>query len=241
MLKIENLNVNRDRVKILNDVNLEVKKGQIVVLMGKNGSGKSTLSNVLAGNPDFEIESGKIYFDGEEITEMSVDERAKKGLFLSFQHPLAIPGVSVSNFLRTAYNSVKEKISVLDFKRLIESRAEELHIDLKLLGRSLNEDFSGGEKKKIEMLQLSLLKPKLAILDETDSGLDLSALDIVAKAIKKENDEGMAVLIITHYNRFLEYIKPEKVYLIDEGKIVKEGDYDLALKLEKEGYGILNE
>ena len=240
MLKINKLSVEREGNLILNKLTLKVGNKEIVALMGKNGSGKSTLAYALMGHPDFKAH-GKAVFNGKNILKMKVNERAKSGIFLSFQHPVSIPGVSVSNFLKSAYSSVYGKIMLIEFKKLLEKKCKELHIDYKMLNRSLNEDFSGGEKKKIEILQLALLKPKLAILDETDSGLDLSALKIVAGAIKKENKKGMSILLITHYNRFLEYIKPDKVYLIDKGRIVMNGDYKLALRLEKEGYKILNE
>ncbi|MEM3126553.1 MAG: Fe-S cluster assembly ATPase SufC [Candidatus Woesearchaeota archaeon] len=244
MLEVKQLQASIEGQKILQEVSLNINKGEIVALMGPNGSGKSTLANVLMGNPDFAVDNGEIFYKGEKINDLSPDERAKKGIFLSFQYPAEISGVTVSNFLRTAYNNRFEKnISVLDFRKLLKEKMELLKMPSDFADRYLNEGFSGGEKKRAEILQLSILQPELAILDETDSGLDIDALKIVANGVnflKKENPN-MSVLLITHYQRILEYIKPDRVYIMVKGKIVQEGRADLVHKLEKEGYAWLHE
>jgi Fe-S cluster assembly ATP-binding protein len=238
MLEIKDLHAEIDGKEILKGLNLEVKRGEIHALMGPNGSGKSTLANVIMGNPKYKITSGKILFDGEDITEMSPDERAKKGLFLSFQYPSEVSGITISNFLRSALNSVREeKISVLDFKKLIEEKLKILNTDRNFAQRYLNEGFSGGEKKKSEILQLAILNPKIAILDETDSGLDIDALRAVANGVNNIMSEENAILIITHYKRILEYIRPDKLSIMIDGKIALEGDGELVDELEKRGYG----
>ena len=200
--------------------------------MGPNGSGKSTLANVIMGNPKYKVESGEIYYHDKNILGLKPNERAKLGLFLSFQYPAEIPGLTISNFLRSAYNSLNNtKIPLMDFKKLLEEKMSMLKIDKKFMNRYLNDGFSGGEKKRTEILQLAVLNPQLAILDETDSGLDISSLKIVANGITKQG-----ILLITHYNRILQYIKPDRVYLMANGKIIKEGNAELANEVEKHGY-----
>jgi len=236
-LIIKDLFVNIDGKEIVKGVNLEVKEGEIVALMGPNGSGKSTLANVIMGNPKYQVTSGKILYKDKNILDLKVDERAKLGLFLGFQYPTEVSGVSLTNFLRTAYNSLNEnKISLLDFRKLLEEKMALLKIDKSFMTRYLNEGFSGGEKKRAEILQLAILNPKFAILDETDSGLDISSLKIVANGINKLKNSENSILLITHYNRVLQYIKPDRVYLIIDGKIIKEGKAELAEEIEKYGY-----
>ena len=237
ILEIKNLHVNIKNQEILKGVNLKLELGKVYALMGPNGSGKSTLANTLMGHPNYKITQGEILFNGKDMSSLTPDERAKLGLFLSFQYPSEIPGLTILNFLKEAYNSVKkEQIGILDFKKKLETKAEELEMDKKFLLRSLNEGFSGGEKKKAEILQMVTLEPKLAILDETDSGLDIDAIRIVSKGVNSLKDENKTVFIITHYKRILEYIKPDKIFVMYNGKIISEGDPDLADKLEKEGY-----
>ncbi|MBS3153523.1 Fe-S cluster assembly ATPase SufC [Candidatus Woesearchaeota archaeon] len=237
-LEIKNLHVTVNGKEILRGVNLEVNKGEIIALMGPNGSGKSTLANVLMGNPDYEITQGKIIFKDKDITNMSPTERAKLGLFLSFQYPSEIPGVSVANFLRTALNSRRrDKISVLEFRDLLKEKMKLLNMKESFAGRYLNEGFSGGEKKKNEILQMAVLEPEISIIDENDSGLDVDALRIVSNGINLLKEKtGMGVLIITHYNRILKYIKPDKVVVLKEGAISNVGDHELATRIEEEGY-----
>jgi len=237
MIKIKNLNVEVNGKKILKEINLNLEKGKIYALMGKNGSGKSSLANVMMGNPKYKITSGKIFLNGKNITNLSTDKRAKKGLFLSYQNPVEIPGVTVSSFLRTAFNTInKKKISLLDFQRLLEEKAKELNINKNFLSRYLNEGFSGGEKKKTEILQMLVLNPSVIILDETDSGLDIDSLRIISKGIKKFINKDKTILVITHYRRILDYITPNKVLIMKEGEIVSEGNKKLIDKIEKKGY-----
>jgi len=238
ILKTKNLNVStKDNLDILHNINLNVNEGEVVVIMGPNGSGKSTLANILMGNPNYKIDSGEIIYNNEKINELSPDERARKGIFLSFQYPAEISGVTISNFLRTALSSIKgEKISIISFKKLLREKMQMLKIDEKFADRYLNEGFSGGEKKKTEILQMSVLEPKLCILDETDSGLDVDSLKIVGEGVNKLKDGKRSFLIITHYNRILDYIKPNRVYVMKKGKVVKEGSSKLAFELEKKGY-----
>ena len=237
MLEVKNLYVSYGGKLILKGLNMKFELGKIYALMGPNGSGKTTLSYVLMGHPKYKVEKGKILIDGEDILKLSSDERAKKGLFLSFQNPVEISGITISNFLRQAYNSLKDKkISLLDFRSLLEKKCRELSIDTKFLNRYLNEGFSGGEKKKAEILQMLVLNQKIVILDETDSGLDIDSLKVVAEGIKKFMSDEKTVLIITHYKRILEYIKPDKVLIISDGKIVMEGDSSLVAQLEEKGY-----
>ena len=238
ILKTKNLNVStKDNLDILHNINLNVNEGEVVVIMGPNGSGKSTLANILMGNPNYKIDSGEIIYNNEKINELSPDERARKGIFLSFQYPAEISGVTISNFLRTALSSIKgEKISIISFKKLLRKKMQMLKIDEKFADRYLNEGFSGGEKKKTEILQMSVLEPKLCILDETDSWLDVDSLKIVGEGVNKLKDGKRSFLIITHYNRILDYIKPNRVYVMKKGKVVKEGSSKLAFELEKKGY-----
>ncbi|WP_224484259.1 Fe-S cluster assembly ATPase SufC [Robertkochia aurantiaca] len=241
MLKIENLHASVEDKEILKGINLEVKPGEVHAIMGPNGSGKSTLSSVIAGNEDFEITKGAIYYEGENIEELAPEERAHKGIFLSFQYPVEIPGVSVTNFMKTAINETRkargmEEMRANEMLKQIREKAEMLDIDRKFLSRSLNEGFSGGEKKRNEIFQMAMLDPKLAILDETDSGLDIDALKIVANGVNRLKRADNAVVVITHYQRLLEYIVPDYVHVLLNGKIVKSGGKELALQLEEKGY-----
>lgn len=228
---------------ILRGVNLTVAQGEVHALMGPNGSGKSTLANVLLGNPLYEVTDGEILLDGENVLEMEPDERSRAGLFLAFQYPVAIPGVTLANFLRHAINArMKAKdeeskgISIPDFTRLMRKKMTELGIDHKFAGRYLNEGFSGGEKKRAEVLQMAVLEPAIAVLDETDSGLDIDALRIVAEGVQKLTGPAMGALVITHYQRMLNYIKPQYVHVMFEGQVVESGGPELALQLEEHGY-----
>ena len=239
-LKIENLHVNVEDKEILKGINLTIKKGEIHALMGPNGSGKSTLSFALMGHPKYKITKGKVTLNGKNLLDMKVNERAKAGLFLSFQYPSEIQGVSLANFLRTAYNEVKGiKINVMDFMKKLYEKMALLKMNKDFAKRHVNVGFSGGEKKRTEMLQMAILEPKYAILDETDSGLDIDALKIVAESVKKLVGPNLGVLIITHYQRILHHIKPDKVHILMEGKIVKSGSHELAEEIEKSGYKIL--
>ena len=236
-LKVEDLHVNVNGKEILKGVDLEIDLGKVHALMGPNGSGKSTLANVLMGNPRYEVTKGRILLDNKDITELKADERAKKGLFLSFQYPSEISGVTMSNFLRTAYNSVKKnKLDVLGFHKLLKEKMKELKMDDNFSRRYINEGFSGGEKKRAEILQMSVLEPKFAILDETDSGLDVDSIKIVSEGVNKMKGPKMGILIITHYYRILNYITPDKVHILINGKIVEEGGKELAEEIEKNGF-----
>ncbi len=237
MLRICNLKSRVEEEEILKGIDLEVDKGEIHVIMGPNGSGKSTLANVLMGHPEYEITDGEVDFEGENINDLAVDKRAKKGIFLSFQYPQEIPGVTVENFLRTAKTAVSgENQSIFDFKFLLEEKMKMLDIDESYSDRYLNKGFSGGEKKKNEILQMAVLEPKLAILDETDSGLDVDATKTVSEGIKKLASDDNAIIIITHHNQILDYVKPDYVHVLVEGKIVESGDMSLAREIEKNGY-----
>lgn len=237
MLEIKNLHVTFEEKEILKGVNMKLEKGKIHALMGPNGSGKTTLSYVLMGHPGYKITKGKILLGGEDITDLSPDKRAKKGLFLSFQSPVAITGITISKFLRQAYNTLnKEKLSLLEFKDRLEEKCNEIGMNLKFLNRYLNEGFSGGEKKKAEILQMLVLNPNTVVLDETDSGLDIDALKLVAKGIKKFSNPEKTILVITHYRRILDYVNPEKVFIMIDGKIASEGDNRIIDQLEKKGY-----
>ena len=241
MLKIENLHAKVEDKDILKGINLEVKAGEVHAIMGPNGAGKSTLSSVIAGNENYEVTSGSIELDGEDISELAPEERAHAGVFLSFQYPVEIPGVTVTNFIKTAINESRkakglEEMPAKDMLKKIREKSELLEIDRKFLSRSLNEGFSGGEKKRNEIFQLAMLEPKLAILDETDSGLDIDALRIVANGVNKLKSKDNAVVVITHYQRLLDYIVPDYVHVLHNGKIVKTGDASLALELEEKGY-----
>lgn len=241
MLKIINLHARVDGKEILRGVNLEVKAGEVHAIMGPNGSGKSTLAAVIAGKEEFEVTRGKILFEEADLDDVVPEERAHKGIFLSFQYPVEIPGVSVTNFMKTAINESRkargmEDMPANEMLKLIRQKSEMLDIDRKFLSRSLNEGFSGGEKKRNEIFQLAMMEPKLAILDETDSGLDIDALRIVASGVNKLRSKDNAVVLITHYQRLLEYIIPDFVHVLHEGKIVKSGGKELALELEERGY-----
>ena len=246
MLKINNLHASVEDKSILKGVNLEVKPGEVHAIMGPNGSGKSTLAAVIAGKEEYEVEKGNILFEGEDIEELSAEERAHKGVFLSFQYPVEIPGVSVTNFIKTAINESRkakglEDMPAKDMLKLIREKADLLEIDRKFLSRSLNEGFSGGEKKRNEIFQMAMLDPKLAILDETDSGLDIDALRIVANGVNKLKSKDNAVVVITHYQRLLDHIVPDFVHVLYNGKIVKSGTKELAHELEEKGYDWIKE
>ena len=241
MLKITNLHAHIDEKSILKGINLEIKPGEVHAIMGPNGSGKSTLASVIAGKEEYEVEKGEITLEGQNIDELSVEERAHKGIFLSFQYPVEIPGVTVTNFIKTSLNEMRkakglEDMPAKEMLKLIREKSELLEIDRKFLSRSLNQGFSGGEKKRNEIFQMAMLEPKLAILDETDSGLDIDALRIVANGINKLKSKDNAVVIITHYQRLLDYIVPDFVHVLYNGKIVKSGTKELAFELEEKGY-----
>ena len=241
MLKITDLHAQVDDKEILRGINLEVKAGEVHAIMGPNGSGKSTLASVIAGKEEFEVTKGSVVLNGEDLEDVAPEERAHKGVFLSFQYPVEIPGVSVTNFMKTAINESRKANGLEDMPanqmlKLIREKSEMLDIDRKFLSRSLNEGFSGGEKKRNEIFQMAMLEPKLAILDETDSGLDIDALRIVANGVNKLKSKDNAVIVITHYQRLLEYIVPDFVHVLHNGRIVKSGGKELALELEEKGY-----
>jgi len=241
MLKINNLHASIDNKSILKGLNLEVKAGEVHAIMGPNGAGKSTLANIIAGKEDYEVTQGDIELNGEDISELAPEERAHNGVFLSFQYPVEIPGVSVTNFIKTAINETRkakglEDMPAKEMLKMIREKSELLEIDRKFLSRSLNEGFSGGEKKRNEIFQMAMLEPKLAILDETDSGLDIDALRIVANGVNKLKSKDNAVIVITHYQRLLDHIVPDFVHVLYDGRIVKSGDASLALELEAKGY-----
>ncbi len=237
MLKIENLHVEIDGNEIIRGLNLEVGKGEIHAIMGPNGSGKSTLSNVLMGHPRYEVTGGAVTFMGQDVFELEPDERAKLGMFLAFQYPSEVPGVSVANFLRTAVNSVREKeLSVMEMYKLLQEKMGIMQMDPKFAERYLNEGFSGGEKKRNEILQMLMLEPKLAIMDETDSGLDIDALQVVSRGVNELRGPEFSAVIITHYQRILRYIEPDHVHVMLDGRIVTSGGKELALELEDKGY-----
>jgi len=241
MLKMTNLHAHIDEKSILKGINLEIKPGEVHAIMGPNGSGKSTLASVIAGKEEYEVEKGEITLEGQNIDELSVEERAHKGIFLSFQYPVEIPGVTVTNFIKTSLNEMRKAKGLDDMPakemlKLIREKSELLEIDRKFLSRSLNQGFSGGEKKRNEIFQMAMLEPKLAILDETDSGLDIDALRIVANGVNKLKSKDNAVVIITHYQRLLDYIVPDYVHVLYNGKIVKSGTKELAFELEEKGY-----
>ena len=240
MLDIKNLKASVEGKKILNGFNLKIKSGEVHAIMGPNGSGKSTLANVLTGKNGYEIE-GKILYQGKDLLTLPIEERAQKGLFMAFQYPLEIPGVNTNNFLKTSLNTIRKvrglkEIDTLDFLKLVKTKTKNLKIDEKILNRQLNVGFSGGEKKKNEILQMTILEPKLAILDETDSGLDIDALKIVSDGVNALRNKERSFLIITHYQRLLDYIKPDFVHVLINGKIAKTGRSELALELDKIGY-----
>ncbi|HEU4788193.1 MAG TPA: Fe-S cluster assembly ATPase SufC [Flavobacterium sp.] len=241
MLSIKNLHASIGDKEILKGINLEVNAGEVHAIMGPNGAGKSTLSAIIAGNENYEVTDGQIFLDGEDLADLAPEERAHKGVFLSFQYPVEIPGVSVTNFMRTAINETRkangqEEMPANEMLKVIREKSELLEIDRKFLSRSLNEGFSGGEKKRNEIFQMAMLDPKLAILDETDSGLDIDALRIVANGVNKLKSDKNAVIVITHYQRLLDYIVPDFVHVLHNGKIVKSGGAELAHELEEKGY-----
>ncbi len=237
MLKIENLHVEIDGNEIVKGLDLEVGRGEIHAIMGPNGSGKSTLANVLMGHPRYEITDGSVTFEGEDVLELEPDERAKMGMFLAFQYPSEVPGVSVANFLRTAVNSVREEeLSPMAMYKLLQEKMAVMRMDPKFAERYLNEGFSGGEKKRNEILQMLMLQPKLAIMDETDSGLDIDALQVVARGVNELRDPEFSAVVITHYQRILRYIEPDRVHVMLDGRIVTSGGRELAEELEEKGY-----
>lgn len=241
MLTIKNLHARIEENEILNGINLEVKPGEVHAIMGPNGSGKSTLASVLAGREDFEVTDGTIEFLGKDLLGMDSEDRAREGIFLAFQYPVEIPGVSTVNFMKTALNKIREyrgqpALDAVTFLTLMKERMKLVEIDQSLLNRSLNEGFSGGEKKRNEIFQMAMLEPKLSILDETDSGLDIDALRIVANGVNKLRTKDNATIVVTHYQRLLEYIVPDYVHVLYKGRIVKSGSKDLALELEEKGY-----
>jgi len=237
MLRIENLHVEIDGNEIVKGVDLEVGKGEIHALMGPNGSGKSTLANVLMGHPRYEVTDGSVTFEGEDVLALEPDERAKMGMFLAFQYPSEVPGVSVANFLRTAVNSVREEeLSPMEMYRLLQEKMAVMQMDPKFAERYLNEGFSGGEKKRNEILQMLMLEPRLAIMDETDSGLDIDALQVVARGVNELRGPEFSAVIITHYQRILRYIQPDRVHVMLDGRLVTSGGRELAEQLEDKGY-----
>lgn len=241
MLSIKNLHAKIDNNQILNGINLEVKAGEIHAIMGPNGSGKSTLASVLAGREEFEVTDGTVEFQGKDLLAMSPEERAREGVFLAFQYPVEIPGVSTINFMKTAVNQIRvhrgqQPLDAVSFLGMMKERMKLVEIDQSLLNRALNEGFSGGEKKRNEIFQMAMLEPRLAILDETDSGLDIDALRIVSNGVNKLRTSDKAVVVVTHYQRLLEYIVPDFVHVLYKGKIVKSGTKELAMELEAKGY-----
>ena len=246
MLSIKNLHAEIEDKQILKGLNLEVKPGEIHAIMGPNGSGKSTLSSVIAGHEDYEVTEGEIIYEGEDIIEKSVEDRARDGIFLAFQYPIEIPGVSNINFLRAALNEIRHSkgekdISAKDFMQRVREKSKLVKLDQSLASRSVNEGFSGGEKKRNEIFQMAMLEPKLSILDETDSGLDIDALKIVANGVNSLKSKDNATIVITHYQRLLDYIVPDFVHVLYNGRIVKTGDKNLALELEEKGYDWIKE
>lgn len=246
MLKINNLHASIEDKKILQGINLEVKPGEVHAIMGPNGSGKSTLASVLAGREDYEVTEGSIEYQNNDILELSPEDRAREGIFLAFQYPVEIPGVSTTNFLKTALNQIRahkglKPLDAVSFLKLMKEKMKLVEIDQALLSRSLNEGFSGGEKKRNEIFQMAMLAPKLAILDETDSGLDIDALRIVANGVNTLKSNDNATIVVTHYQRLLDYIVPDFVHVLYKGRIVKSGDKSLAMELEKKGYDWIKE
>jgi Fe-S cluster assembly ATP-binding protein len=246
MIEINNLHANIEGKEILRGINLSIKAGEVHAIMGPNGSGKSTLASVLAGREEYEVTEGTVEFNGKELLELSPEDRAREGLFLAFQYPVEIPGVSNINFLKTAVNEIRaykgmEPVSAKEFLQMVKDRSALVELDSKLANRSVNEGFSGGEKKRNEIFQMAMLEPKLAILDETDSGLDIDALRIVANGVNKLKNKDNATLVITHYQRLLDYIVPDFVHVLYKGRIVKSGTKELALELEERGYDWIKE
>ncbi len=241
MLEIKNLHAGIDGNEILKGINLTVKKGEIHAIMGPNGSGKSTLAKVLSGHPAYQVTKGEVLYEGKNLLQLAPDERAREGIFMAFQYPIEVPGVSNAQFLRLAYNEKRkhlgeEELDPLEFKDLLKERAKVVEMDASFMTRSVNEGFSGGEKKRNEILQMAVLEPKLAVLDETDSGLDIDALRIVAGGVNQLHNANNAVILVTHYQRLLDYIVPQFVHVLANGRIAKEGGKELALELEQKGY-----
>ena len=246
MLKIKNIHAKIEDKGILNGIDLEIKAGEIHAIMGPNGSGKSTLASVITGKEEYEVTDGQILFENEDLEEVSPEERAHKGIFMSFQYPIEIPGITTTNFIKTSINETRKArgendMPAKDMLKMLREKCDLLDIDQKFLSRSINDGFSGGEKKRNEIFQMAMLEPKLAILDETDSGLDIDALKIVANGVNKLKSQDNAVLVITHYQRLLDYIVPDYVHVLFDGKIVKSGTKDLAHELEKKGYDWIKE
>ena len=246
MLIIKNLHASIDGKEILKGINLEIKAGEVHAIMGPNGSGKSTLSAVIAGRPEYEVTEGEVIFNGKNLLELSPEDRAREGIFLAFQYPVEIPGVSNVNFLKTAINEIRAykgltPMEAKDFLTMLKEKQKLVELDVKLANRSVNEGFSGGEKKRNEIFQMAMLEPKLAILDETDSGLDIDALRIVSNGVNKLKSKDNATIVITHYQRLLDYIIPDVVHILYNGKIVKSGPKELALELEERGYDFIKE
>jgi len=244
MLRIRNLHAGIEENKILNGINLDIKAGEVHAIMGPNGSGKSTLASVLAGRENYEVEEGSVEFLGKDLLELSPEERAGEGLFLAFQYPVEIPGLTTTNFIKTAVNEIRkyrgqDSLDAVAFLKLMKEKMALMNIDQSLLSRSLNEGFSGGEKKRNEIFQMAMFQPKLAILDETDSGLDIDAIRIVANGVNKLKNKDNAVLVVTHYQRLLDYIIPDFVHVLYNGRIVKTGTKELALELEERGYDFI--
>lgn len=246
MLSIKNLHASVEEKQILKGLNLEIKAGEVHAIMGPNGGGKSTLASVLAGREDYEVTEGCVEFSGKDLLELSPEERAREGLFLAFQYPVEIPGVSTVNFMKTALNEKRkyngqEPLDAVSFLKMMKEKTALVEIDKSLLSRSLNEGFSGGEKKRNEIFQMAMLEPKLAILDETDSGLDIDALRIVANGVNKLRNSERSIIVITHYQRLLDYLQPDFVHVLMNGKIVKSGTKELALELEEKGYDFIKD
>ena len=246
MLKIKNIHAKIEDKGILKGINLEIKAGEIHAIMGPNGSGKSTLASVITGKEEYEVTEGEILFENEDLEEVSPEERAHKGIFMSFQYPIEIPGITTTNFIKTAINETRKArgendMAAKDMLKMLRDKCDLLDIDQKFLSRSINDGFSGGEKKRNEIFQMAMLEPKLAILDETDSGLDIDALKIVANGVNKLRSKKNAIMVITHYQRLLDYIVPDYVHVLFDGKIVKSGTKDLALELEEKGYDWIKE
>lgn len=246
MLKIENLKAQIEDKEILKGINLEVKAGEVHAIMGPNGSGKSTLASVLAGREEFEVTNGNVEYLGNDLMDLDPEERAREGIFLAFQYPVEIPGVSTTNFLKTAINQIRQHkgldpLDAVSFLKMMKEKMKLVEIDQSLLNRSLNEGFSGGEKKRNEIFQMAMLEPKLSILDETDSGLDIDALRIVANGVNKLKNKDNATIVVTHYQRLLDYIIPDYVHVLYNGKIVKSGTKELAMELEEKGYDWIKE
>ena len=241
LLNIKNLVATVEDTEILKGVDLTVGLGEVHVIMGPNGAGKSTLANVLMGHPKYQVKDGAVEFNGEDLLDMDVDERAKKGIFMSFQHPQEIPGVALANFIRTAKQEITEqKVNLLEFSKELVSKLNQLNMKQEYMDRSLNQGFSGGEKKKSEIVQMAMLKPKLAILDETDSGLDIDAIKVVYEEIQNMAQKDNSIILITHYSRILDFVKPDAIHVLKDGKIVATGDRRLADRIEAEGYDIFN-